>query len=50
MPVPTVGEAIRALGATTYDVAVIDHHLPDAASDELLDDIRANAPGWLFCI
>ncbi|MFP4374738.1 MAG: sensor histidine kinase [Spirochaetaceae bacterium] len=36
--------ARSALSRGGFDVAIIDHHLPDGAGDSLLPDLRASAP------
>ena len=40
----TVQAAVEAFGKTAYDVAVLDHHLPDGMGDGLLVEFRAMRP------
>ena len=41
----TLAEAEDAIGRGRYDVAAIDHHLPDGYGDTLLDRLKAEQPG-----
>ena len=42
--VETVQAAMSALGEKSYDVAVLDYHLPDGTGDTVLDTLRAQQP------
>ena len=42
---PTLADALSMLGAGTYDVALVDLHLPDAEGLGTVDRVREPAPG-----
>ena len=44
----TADEARAAFAATSYDVAVLDYHLPDGTGETLLDAFRAERPGCVY--